>query len=164
MTTAMDRGGMVRVAWAFVGGTIGASLGFGGLGSLPHNADGFGTMLAQGFFLFFACVGVVAGMVLGALIGRTVEALLRRLGANASVTLLVATVVTVSMLALIRGRVLAQYPGLHARSGAPQHTASTRLTGITPDSTTRARSTQSVCAAPPPTGARELRLWREECR
>ncbi len=164
MTHTTDRAWIVRAAWSVGGGIVGASLGLGGYDRLPPNADGFGTMFAQGFFLAVAGGGLVIGAALGALIGRAIEALLRRVGARTSVTLSVATVVTVLMLVWIRDRVLAQYPGFRPATDATQRAESKRVVGIATDSSTRERASQTACAAPPPTEARALRLWREECR
>ena len=164
MTRVRDLARTIRIGWMLVGGLMGASIGVGAYRSLPPNADGLGTMFAQGFFLWSAVIGLVAGMALGALIGRAAEALLRRVGSTAPVALGLATVVSVIMLAQIRGRVLARYPGLHQRADASQRAETSRRVAITADSSARQLPAQHTCAAAAPVNERELRLWRDECR
>ena len=103
---------VVRVSWPVLGGVWGAWLGFGGYLRLPHNADSFGTMLAGGYFVLFALLGLALGAAAGALIGGSVERLLRRAGMGVAGALSIATVVNVLLLWLLVRGVRARFPGL----------------------------------------------------
>jgi hypothetical protein len=164
VTHAKEHTTALRIIWMSLGGIIGGSIGFGGYRSLPQNADSFGTMLAQGFFLWYAVVGLMAGTALGGLIGSAAYALLRRLGAKPPVALGLATAVTVMLLVQTTSLVLSRYPGLHRPANAAQPTGPSRRVTLATDSSARPRPTQSPCTGAAPTDARELRLWREECR
>lgn len=106
--------GAVRASWAVLGGVWGGLVGFRGYLRLPNNADSFGTMVAAGFFVMFALVGLLLGAGSTALLGRLVERGLRRSGAGAVGALSVATVVNVIVLWLVAQWVQARYPGLRA--------------------------------------------------
>ena len=102
----------VRVSWAVLGGVWGAWTGFGGYLRLPRNADSSGTMLAAGFFGLFALLGLFLGATSGALIGGTVERLLRRVGAGVIGAVSVATLVNAMILWRLVEWVHARFPGL----------------------------------------------------
>lgn len=104
----------IRDSWMLLGGVWSAWLCFRAYVSLPENADSFGTMIAGGFLLFFALVGLVLGGALGAVIGRLVERGLRRFGVGVVGALSVATVVVVIVLGLLVGWLQAGHPGLRA--------------------------------------------------
>jgi hypothetical protein len=102
----------VRVSWAVLGGGWGAWAGFGGYLRLPTNADSFGSMLAAGFFGLFALLGLLLGAASGALIGGSVERLLRRTGAGVIGAVSVATLVNAIVLWGLVEWVRARFPGL----------------------------------------------------
>jgi hypothetical protein len=116
MTPATRATSVVRGSMMLCGGLVGAWTGGGGALHLPHNADGFGTLLAQGFFLGFALIGLTIGAVAGALIVTAVDATLRRLGVATSIAAGTAVVLTILTLWLIHGATLARYPGLRAET------------------------------------------------
>lgn len=101
----------VRVSWPVLGGIWGAVLGFGGLLRLPHTADSFGTVFAQGFFIFAACIGLLAGCACGAVVGGLTEKLLLNFRVRAVSAACVATAVTVFVLWQISGFIQNKYPG-----------------------------------------------------
>jgi hypothetical protein len=103
---------VVHVSWAVLGGVWGAWVGFGGYLRLPNNADSFGTMLAGGFFGFFALLGFLLGAASAALIGGSVERLLRRSGMGVMGALSVATLVNAIVLWQLVGWVQGRFPGL----------------------------------------------------
>lgn len=105
---------VVRLSWPVLGGVSGAWMGFGGYLRLPNNADSFGTMIAAGFFGVFALAGLLLGVAAGALIGGSVERLLRRSGLGIIAALSVATLVNAVVLWQLAGWVHARFPGLRS--------------------------------------------------
>lgn len=103
---------IVRISWPLLGGIWGTTLGLGGLLRLPHNADSFGTIFAQGFYVSAAFIGLLAGCSCGAIVGGLTEKLLRRLGVSAAGAVLVATVVNAIFLWQVVGNIQNKYPGL----------------------------------------------------
>jgi hypothetical protein len=150
----------IRILWPLLGGAWGAWLGFGGYLRLPHNADSFGTLFASGFFVFFAGVGLFAGAASAALIGGSVELLLRRLGAGIVAALSVATLVNALALWQITDFIQTKYPGLRAESAAQPH-RSEAAGALTPADK---GSYQKPCSESPPTDTRARASWDAECR
>jgi hypothetical protein len=142
----------VRISWPLLGGMWGVWLGFGGYLRLPHNADSFATIIALGFFSFFAWVGLFAGMASGALIGGLVERLLRSFGAGIAGAVSVATLVNALSLWQIVSFVQVEFPGLRPPDAKPPVSSTTRL------------PTESPCTHPPPAQSREREMWNSECR
>ncbi|MDP1860220.1 MAG: hypothetical protein Q8K82_16200 [Gemmatimonadaceae bacterium] len=103
---------VVRVSWPVLGGVWGAWVGFRGYLRLPDNADSFGTMLAAGFFGLFALGDLAIGVAVGALIGRSVEKLLRRSGVGVIAAMAVATLVNALILWQLAEWVQARFPGM----------------------------------------------------
>jgi len=102
---------LVRISWPLLGGIWGALLGFGGLLQLPHNADSFGTIFAQGFFIIAACIALLAGCACGVLVGGLTEKLLLRLGVRATSAVCAATVVNAIVIWQLAGFIQNKYPG-----------------------------------------------------
>ncbi|MBL0226203.1 MAG: hypothetical protein IPQ16_11720 [Geobacteraceae bacterium] len=102
---------IVRISWPLLGGIWGALLGLGGLLQLPQNADSFGTVFAQGFFIIAACIGLLAGGACGVLVGGLTEKLLLRLGVRAASAVCVATVVNAIVIWQLAGLIQNKYPG-----------------------------------------------------
>jgi hypothetical protein len=69
-------------------------------------------MLAAGFFGFFALGGLVIGAAVGALVGNSVERLLRRSRVGVIAAMAVATVVNVFILWRLAEWVQARFPGM----------------------------------------------------
>ncbi len=143
----------VRLSWPLLGGVLGAWQGFGGYLGLPASADSFANLFAFGFFGVFAWLGLFAGLGLGAMIGGSVEKLLRRFGAGIVSALGVATVVNALVLWQIAGIVQAHYPGLRPPAARP----------VVP-STNRLPSEKNACTHPPVMNARQRADWELECR
>lgn len=118
----------VRISWPVLGGAWGAWIGFGGYLGIAPNADSFATLLAMGFYVVFAVVGLLAGVVIGGLTGGLVEWLLRRVGVGLAGALIVATVVNVLVLWQVAGFVQAKYPGLNAPAAKPSLASITKST------------------------------------
>ena len=108
---------LARLSWPVLGGVWGGWLGFGGYLRLPQNADSFAMVFAIGYFILFACVGLVVGGASGALVGGLVEKLLRQLGVPIAGALCVATLVNVLALWQIADVVQTQFPGLKSEGG-----------------------------------------------
>jgi hypothetical protein len=104
----------VRVSWPVLGGVWGAWAGFGGYLRLSANADSFGSMLAAGYFGLFALLGLLLGAATGAVIGGSIERLMRRWGAGVVGALSVATLVNAIVLWGLVGWVHARFPGLRS--------------------------------------------------
>lgn len=105
---------IVRLSWPVLGGVWGAWLGFGGYLRLPHNADSFAMLFALGYFILFACVGLVMGSALGAAVGGLVERFLRQIGVPIAGALCVATAVSVLVLWQVAAMVQTTFPGLRS--------------------------------------------------
>ena len=101
----------VRISWPLLGGVWGSMTGFGGYHGIANNADSFGAMFAQGFFIATGIIGLVAGMTCGVLVGGLTEKLLRYLGVWPAYALCVATVVNVLVIWQLIGMVQTMYPG-----------------------------------------------------
>jgi len=101
----------VRISWPLLGGAWGAVVGFGGYHGLAHNADSFGTMIAQGFFITTAIIGLIAGILCGVLVGGLTEKLLRYLGVWIVCAVCVATVVNALVIWQLIGIFQTKYPG-----------------------------------------------------
>ena len=112
----------------------------------------FRHVVCAGFFSFFAWVGSFVGMMLGALIGGTIEKLLRRLGVGMAAALCVATLANSFALWQIAGLLHASFPGL-------RHSIDRPVTPVTTDS-----SSTSTCAHPPLVDSRERKSWDTEYR
>lgn len=154
MTQGADRTGRwVRAAWPALGGLWGAWVGLRGLFRLAYNPDTFASMLAGGFFVLYALIGLLAGAACGWLVGRLVESGMRRIGAGLVVALAVASVVNLVVLWQASRAVGRIYPGLRAERGAP------------PVVRSKATPAARGCAVPPaaddPTSRKS---WEEECR
>jgi len=78
---------------AFARGAWGAWLGFRGYFGISFNADTLAPIFVAGFYVFFTLIGLLAGAASAALIGGSVESLLRRFGAGIVASLSVATLV-----------------------------------------------------------------------
>jgi hypothetical protein len=143
---------LARLSWPLFGGVCGARLGGQGYLALPHNADGFAMLFALGYFSLFALVGLVAGMLLGALTGGLVEKLLRHFGATLVSALSVATVVNALVCWQLAGVIQAKYPGLSRPVAKPPASSAAKLPAENP------------CARAPPQNPRERTLWDSECR
>jgi hypothetical protein len=102
---------VVRFSWPLLGGIWGALLGSVGMFQLPRNADSFGTLLAQGFFVFAGCVGFAGGCACGMCVGGLTEKMLQRLGVRAAAAVCVATIVNAVVLWQLAGFIQARYPG-----------------------------------------------------
>jgi hypothetical protein len=143
---------VIRISWPLLGGVWGAWVGFGGYLRLPHNADSLATVFAFGFFSAFAWAGLLAGMASGALIGGSVEGLLRRLGVGVAGAVCVATLANALVLWQIAGFVQAKYPGLRPPAAVRAVTSPTEV------------APRDSCAHPPPAHSREREIWNSECR
>ncbi len=147
----------VRISWPLLAGAWGALVGFQGHLALPRNADSFGSLIATGYYGFFALTGLAAGLVLGALVGGLVELLVRRLGAPTAAALVVATITNALVCWQLAGMVEARYPGLRGPAGSG-------AAGSGPVSPTALPATGNGCAGPPPEDPRQRSLWEQECR
>jgi len=141
----------VRISWPVLGGLWGGWLGFGGYPQLSRNADSFAMVFALGFYIFFGCIGLVAGMASAALTGGLVEWLLRRLGMRIAGAVTAATLASALVLWQIAGFIQAKYPGLRHSSAVHP---------VTPVTDPH----RNPCANPPPAPSRERELWNSECR
>jgi hypothetical protein len=104
----------VRASWPVLGGVWGSWLGFRGYLRLPDNVDSFGTMLAAAYFGFFALGCLLLGVASGALIGGSVERLLRRTGVGVIAAMTVATLVNAIALWQLDQWVQARFPGMRS--------------------------------------------------
>lgn len=92
-------------------------------------------------------------MGLGALIGGSVDKLLRRFGVGIVGALSVATPVNALVLWQIAGVVQARYPGLRPPAARPAVPSTNRLP-----------SEKNACTHPPVMNARQRADWELECR
>lgn len=146
--TSMSR--VVRWSWLAIGGAWGTWVGFGGYFGVSRNADSFASLLASGFFIVFALLGLLAGVALAGVVGWLVEYGLRRFGAGATTALLVATLASVCAVWQVSDLILDNYPGLRlpvapAAAGA----------NVLPE---------NPCASPAPSDAVARKSWEAECR
>ncbi|MEI6208646.1 MAG: hypothetical protein WCP20_17860 [Desulfuromonadales bacterium] len=156
----------VRISWPLLGGVWGAVAGFGGYHGLADNADSFGTMFAQGFFITTAIIGLFAGAACGVLVGGLTEKLLRYLGVWASCAVCVATVVNALVIWQLIGIVQTKYPGFRSPVTKPHAGARGKGQGAKPkESSTHKRHSENPCAQPPPPeNSKERASWDAECR
>ncbi len=148
-----DRASWWRVArwsWLGIGGAWGAWVGFGGYFAVPRNADSFASLLASGFFVAFAVLGLLAGMAVGGSAGWLVERVMRRLGAGTTTAVVVASLAAVCAVWQVSSLVLNRYPGL--RGPVAQATAGAKASPASP------------CTAPPPSDPAARKSWEAECR
>lgn len=146
--TSLERA--VRWSWLAIGGAWGTWVGFGGYFGVTRNSDSFASLLASGFFIVFALLGLLAGVALAGAVGWLVEYLLRRLGAGTTVALLIATLASLVALWQISDLILDKYPGLRAPAAVPA--ADTKALPVNP------------CTAPAPSDANARQSWEAECR
>jgi hypothetical protein len=144
----------MRVSWPLLGGVWGFIVGFGGYKSLPHNADSFGTMIAQGFFISTAIIGLFAGMIIAMLVGGLTERVLRLLDMHISTAVCIATAVNGLVIWQLVGIVQHRYPGL-------RHPVNKSLT----DKPIPKPQQYNPCAqSPPAENSKERANWDAECR
>ena len=143
---------VARVSWLLLGGIWGAWLGFGGQLRLPHNADSFATLIAGGFFGFFALVGLGAGVAVAALSGGLTERLALRLGARSAVAVCIASIATALTLWQVSAWVQTRYPGIGAPAAMPPASPAIALPAPRP------------CEHPPAENSPERASWDSECR
>jgi hypothetical protein len=134
--------------------------GSGGYYGIADSADGFGAMLAQGFFIATGIIGLVAGMTCGVFVGGLTEKLLRYLGVMAAYALCVATVVNALFIWQLIGMVQTKYPGFRP----PVNNKSNAATKPEETSTNMLRSDNPCAQSPPPPSTKERSLWDTECR
>ena len=149
----------VRISWPFLGGVWGAKAGFEGFHGLANNADSFGTMIAQGFFMTTAIIGLFGGITCGMLVGGLTEKLLRYLGVWKTYAVCVATVVNTLVIWQLIGIVQMKYPGFRAPDVKPQSSIKSK------EHLSRQLLPENPCAQPPPPENSKERLsWDSECR
>lgn len=148
----------VRISWPLLGGVWGAVAGFGGYNGLANNADSFGTLFAQGFFITTAIIGLFAGITCGVLVGGVTERLLRYLGAWPLFALCVATAVNALVIWQLVGVVQTKFPGFRPPAAKPDAATQSK------ESLTHKRQAKSPCEQPPPQNAQERAIWDAECR
>jgi len=161
MKGAMPHASLTRVLWSLLAGAWGAWVGFRGLFSqLPHlNADSAAPLFVWLAFGLFGLIGLLVGASLGAVIGRSADWLLRRLGAGTGVALVLASLLTALVIWQLTGFVQHRYPGLRAPATTPDSRAVTPPTGPS-----NAARSQNPCEASPPAGSRDRAAWELECR
>jgi len=150
---------VVRFSWPLLGGAWGSVVGFGGYHRLTHNADSFGTIFAQGFFFFFAIIGLFAGITCGVLVGGLTEKFLRYLGIWAACAVCLATVVNTLVIWQLVGIVQTKYPGFNLPV-----TKSNSVTQPSKSSTSKLHSENPCGQPPPPENSKERVSWDAECR
>ena len=149
----------VRISWYLLGGGWGAIAGFGGYHGIAINADSFGTMFAQGFFIATAIIGLFAGMACGGVVGGLTEKLLRYLGVSTAYALCVATLVNILVIWQLIGMVQTKYPGFR-----PTVTTSNAASKPKESSAHKLQSENPCAQPPPPANTKERSLWDTECR
>jgi hypothetical protein len=152
---------LTRLLWSVLAGAWGAWIGFQGIfGPLPHlNADTAAPLFVWLTYGLFGLVGLIVGATLGAVIGRSADWLLRRLGVGTGTALVVASLLTALVIREVTAFVQHRYPGLRAPTVTQDPRAVTPSTG--PSDAARR---QNPCEASPPTDARERAAWDLECR
>ena len=161
MKASMPYARLTRVLWSVLAGAWGAWVGFQGLFSqLPHlNADSAAPLFVWMTFGLFGLIGLFVGALLGGLIGRCADGLLRRLGAGIGAALVMASLLTAVVIWQVTGFVQHRYPGLRA----PTVRQDTRTVTPPADPSNTAHR-KNPCQASPPTDARERAAWDLECR
>jgi hypothetical protein len=124
------------------------------------SGDTFAPLFAWGFFAFFAGVGLLAGAASAAIIGGSIEWLLRRMGIGIIAAISAATLVSVLALWQITEFLLTKYPGLRVEEKVAPHRSKAAVTPAPSEKD----SYQSPCTAPPPTDTKERASWDAECR
>lgn len=150
---------VVRISWALLGGVWGVMAGFGGYHGIAYNADSFGAMIVQGFFIATAIICLFAGMICGVLVGGLTEKLLRYLGVRTAYALCVATVVNALVIWQLIGMVQTKYLGFR-----PPVTKSNAATKPRETSTQNLHSENPCAQPPPPENTKERSTWDAECR
>ncbi|MSN25510.1 MAG: hypothetical protein GJV46_06515 [Geobacter sp.] len=146
----------IRISWPLLGGTWVAVLGMGGFLRLPQNADSFGTMIMQVFFISVVVFGVLAGGAIGVLVGGLTEKLLLRLGIRDASAVCVASVVNVLVIWQLVGIVQTSYP-VFGPVTKPQK--------INHKTSNVKRPSVNPCEQPPPpANTKERDYWDSECR
>jgi len=161
MKASMPYARLTRVLWSVLAGAWGAWVGFQGLFSqLPHlNADSAAPLFVWMTFGLFGLIGLFVGALLGGLIGRCADGLLRRLGAGIGAALVMASLLTAVVIWQVTGFVQHRYPGLRAPTVTQDTPAVTP-----PKGPSDAARSQNPCQASPPTDARDRAAWDLECR
>lgn len=141
---------VIRWSWFAVGGAWGAWVGFGGYFAASRNADSFASLLASGFFIAFALLGLLVGIAVGGSAGCLIDYAMRRLGTGRVAALVVATLASLCAVWQVSSLVLGRYPGLrapvaHAAAGAKA-------------------LPRSPCTSPAPSDAIPRKSWEAECR
>lgn len=151
---------IVRVSWPLLGGACGAVTGFGDYYRIAYNADSFGSMLGYGFFIFFAAIGLLAGIICGLLVGGLTEKLLRYLGVRAVGAVCLATVLNALVIWQLIGIVQTIYPGLR------RHPVTTSNVATQPKGpSSKIEPAKDSCSQPPPPeNSKERISWDAECR
>jgi hypothetical protein len=118
-----------------------------------------------GGYSVFALIGLFIGIATGALIGGSVEKLLRLLGAGTVTAMSVATLVNALLVWQLVGFVQAQYPGLRSEeiTKSPQRNTRPPVADL-PASSNNKFAPQQSCASPPPEDPRQRAIWNSECR
>lgn len=150
---------VVRISWPLLGGGWGALAGGGGYHGMFNNADSFGTMFAEGFFIATAIIGLFAGIACGVLTGGLTEKLLRYLGVRTAYALCIATAVNTLVIWQLIGMVQTKYPGFRSPESNPSTTSKPKEY-----SDHKLQSKNPCEQAPPPANTKERSWWETECR
>lgn len=149
----------VRISWPVLGGVWGAVTGFAGYRGITTNADSFGSLFAQGFFITTAVIGLVAGITCGLCVGGLTEKLLGRLGIRTASALGAATIVNALVIWQLAGIVQTRYPAYSPSAVKP------RAGALSEEALTHKQRPENPCAQPPPpVNTKERAGWDAECR
>ena len=147
---------IIRALWPVLAGLWGAWLGAGGYFHLKFNADSFAALFAGGYFALFALIGLVVGIVTGALVGTATEWLLRRFGMASFSALLGASLFCFLACQFLSDAVQARYPGIQ--------TALTKKPQLNQADVTPPPMMRNPCLDKPPADPIQRRTWASECR
>lgn len=142
-----------RCGWLVIGGVGGAWAGFAGYFGVSRNADSFASLLASGFYVAFALLGLLAGMAVAGAAGWFVEQVMRRLGASTATTLVIATLASGCAVWQVSSLMLDRYPGLRAHDVSVEH--------VTPSAKALP---ENHCTSAAPSDPIVRKSWEAECR
>ncbi len=103
----------MKIFFAFLSALWGSWVGFGGYLNLKSNSDAFAKLFALGYYIVFAGIGLVAGLLVALSIWLLIETFSRRIKAPPVLCPLIAGALNCLVIWQITNLIYNRYPGLH---------------------------------------------------